>query len=134
MTIMENENQNKPSPYSPLATVVITVAIYFAGQLFAGILISIIPLARHWSTAQTTSWLQENVWAMFAFVLMVEALTLALLYLFLRQRKMTFGSIGFNKAQAKYVAYALAGFSAYFVLYIVGLIIAKALVPNLDLE
>ncbi len=124
----------KPKLYSPSATVFITVAIYFAAQLVAGILISIVPLIQHWSAAQTTDWLQTNVWATFAFVILIEAATLYLLHFFLKFRNLGFKNIGFNKPRAKYAAYALSGFAAYFVLYILGILIAKALVPGLDLE
>lgn len=128
------EEVEKPKLYNPQATVAITIGIYFTAQLVAGILISILPLVKHWSAAQTASWLQSNVWATFAFVLMVEAATLYFLYLFLTYRKVSFKDIGFNKPKAKHIAYALSGFAVYFVLYIVVILVAKALVPSLDLD
>lgn len=120
--------------YNPVQTVILTVFIYFASQLAAGVLISAIPAARHWTSAHTTDWLTNNVWATFVFVLLVESVTLGLLYQILRQRKLGFKSLGLNRPAVRYVAYALSGFAVYFVLYIIILIIAKQLVPTLDLE
>ena len=127
-------SDEKPRLYGPLAAVAITVGIYFAAQLFAGILISIVPVIKHWSIARTNDWLANNAWAMFLFVLLVESVTLALLYAVMRRRKQGFRGLGLNKLHLKYVVYALAGFGVYFVLYILGLIVAKALVPSLDLD
>ncbi len=128
------EDVKQPKLYGPLATIVIAVFIYFASQLAAGILISILPLFRHWSIAQTTDWLTGNVWATFAFVVMVEAVTLWLVYLFLKPRQASFRLLGLDKPKLAYAEYALAAFAVYFVLYLVGLAIAKALVPSLNLE
>lgn len=128
------EEVKQPKLYGPQATVAITVFIYFASQVVAGVLIGIVPLIKHWSVEQTLSWIQNNAWATFAFVAILEAATLYLLHLFLKYRTLNFKYIGFNRPQAKHIAYALGGFAVYFVLYIVGIIVAKALVPSLDLE
>lgn len=128
------DDVKQPQPYSPPATIGIVVFIYFAAQLIAGIGISIIPIVKHWSAAETNVWLQENVWATFAFVVLVESITLYLLYVFLTYRHLNFRLLGFNNPRLKYVGYALAGFAVYFVLYILGLIVAKSLVPHLNLD
>jgi membrane protease YdiL (CAAX protease family) len=128
------EEQQPPKLYSPLATVSITIFIYLAALFYAAILISIPPLFMHWSSAQATAWLHNNVWVTFTFVAMLECLTLWLVYLFLKGRNVSFRYIGLNKPKVKYIAYALIGFAAYFVLFIVGRIAAKALAPGLDLE
>lgn len=129
-----DKTSDKPKFYSPLATVIITITIFFTAQLVGGILISIIPLLLGWSELQTTIWLKDSSWAQFLFVLFVELATLRLIWEFLKRRHASFRDIGLKKPQAKYVAYALAGFGLYFVLYIASLIIVSLLMPNLDLE
>ncbi|HSX24162.1 MAG TPA: type II CAAX endopeptidase family protein [Candidatus Saccharimonadales bacterium] len=130
---MEETTPNH-KPYGPAATVAVTLVIYIAAQLLAGVLISIIPFLRHWTSAQTTAWLQDNVWAMFAFVAIIESITLGLLYMFLRQRKLSFSSLGLDKAKTRYILYALSGFGVYFVLYIIGLLLVKIVAPGLNLD
>lgn len=130
----EQEPQQKPQLYGPMPTVALTILIYIAAQLLAGILISIVPLMKGWTASQTSDWLTSNVWATFGFVLMVEAITLGFIYMFLRRRGLKFKILGLNKLEFRYILYALAGFAAYFVFYVVGLVAVKALIPSLDLE
>lgn len=131
---MKEEKPKVAELYSPVPTVVFTIAIYFASQLLAGVLISIIPLIRHWSAAQTNAWLRDNVWASFAFVAIVEAITLYLVHLLLKKKSLNFRSIGFKSPRPKHIAYALCGFGVYFVLYIIALAVIKAFIPGLNLE
>jgi membrane protease YdiL (CAAX protease family) len=131
---MDDTANVQPRFYSPLVTVIITIAIFFVAQLIGGVLIMIIPVALGWSEVKTDSWLSDSSWAQFLFVLFVEIVTLRLTWEFLRRRRVSFTDIGFNKVHAKYVLYALAGFAAYFLIYIGGLIILSALIPNLNLD
>lgn len=120
--------------YRPITTVIITIFIYFAAQIVAAIIFSGIAIILKAKNASALTWIQDNVWTTFGFVLIVEIVTLYLLYIFLKFRKMTFKQIGLNNPNAKYIGYALGGFAVYFVLYILGLAVSKALVPELNLD
>lgn len=121
-------------PYGPVVSVAITIGIYFASQIAAAILISLPPLLLGWSAEQTASAVQDNVLATFVFVAIIEAVTLFLLHLVLKRKKSGFKSLGIGKVHFKYIWMALAGFAVYFVLYLIGLAIIKALIPSLDLD
>lgn len=126
--------KNDGKLYRPLTTVIIVVSIYFAAQVIAGILISILPMIKHLNADQADAWLQSSAWGTFVFVLLIEVATLLLIYYFLKVRRLKFSFLGLNKPKYKYLLYAVIGFVAYFIIYIVGLIIAKAFFPGLDLE
>lgn len=123
-----------PKLYSPLATVVITIFIFFVSQVLGGLLIGFYLGAQHHDVAGINDALESNVWLQFGFVALVETLTLYLIWLFLKHRKLSFKDIGFNTPKPTFVGYALIGFVTYFVLYIATLIIAKQLIPSLNLD
>lgn len=129
------EDSSKESKnYSPLQTVIITIGIFFAAQFVGAILISLIPLSLGWPEAKSNAWLSDSSWAQFVFVLLVEAITLRILWEFLRRRKATFTDIGLTKPRLTHIVYALIGFASYFVIYLVGLVVLSSLIPSLNLE
>lgn len=119
--------------YGPWQSILVTLLVYFSAQLLAGVVIYAIPALRQWSPARQELWIQ-NPWVMFCFIVAAEAITLGLLYKFMRSRRVTFQSLGLNKPQAAFISYALGAFALYFLLYAVTLIVAKSLLPNLDLN
>ncbi len=120
--------------WTPLESVTVTLAIYFGAQFLGGLLVVLYPLSRRWNEAQINDWFTNNTIGQFALVVVIEALTLGLLYLFLRRRQSGVKAIGLRKPQWRDAGYALIGFGLYFLLYIVLINVAKSLVPNLDLE
>lgn len=129
-----SSNSDNPKPYGPVATVIITLFIYIAAELIAGLLISVVPLILGWDANRTNSWVQENPWATFGFVLLVESVTLGLLYMFMSRRKMSFRGLGIDKLRLKHILIALGGFAFYFGLYIIGISVFKSVFPGLNLE
>ncbi len=126
--------EEKPEFYSPPASISLTLLMYFGAQFVAGVLVSIIPAIRGWSIAQTNDWLQNNVFGTFAFLLIIQITTIVLVRTFLKLRDKGFGFLGLNKPNLKHVVSALGGYGVYFVLYLVGIVLAKAFIPSLDLE
>lgn len=112
----------------------ISISLYVIGQLAGAILVSLYPLFQGWNQAETTRWLEQSVGGQFVFVLAVEAITLGLLWLFLKRRKAGLASLGLKKPLLKDIGYALAGFCAYFVIYLVAIQIAQTLIPGLNLD
>ncbi|HSX46485.1 MAG TPA: CPBP family intramembrane glutamic endopeptidase [Patescibacteria group bacterium] len=130
------EAQPAPTPrlYSPAASILITVFVYFAAQIIAGLGIALVPAVRHQAAGQVENLINNNVWATFGYILVTETLTLWMIHAFIKRRHITFRTLGLNKFQLKYLGYALTGFVVYFALYIVGLAIVKQLAPGLNLE
>ena len=120
--------------WGPSAAVLYTLVVYFISQIIAVNLISIYPLMQHWSSDQVTNWLQDSPVAQFFLILLIESLVILLLHWFLKYRKTNFRAIGWNRRPIwTDIAYALAGFGAYFVgLNFVVFPLVKSIIPKLD--
>lgn len=128
------ETKLQPRPYSPLQTVLITVLVFFSAQLLGALLIGVVPLALGWSDARTDAWLSDSPWAQFQFVLLVEAVTVWLLWQFMHRRLISWRNIGLNRPKPRHALTALGGFAVYFLAYILSLVLLSGLLPGLDLE
>lgn len=128
------ETDLQPKPYYPLQTILITVLVFFAAQLLGALLIGLIPLGLGWNDARTDAWLSDSPWAQFYFVLLVEVATIWLLWQFMRRRDISWRNIGWDRPQLKHVGLAVAGFAAYFLTYLLSLVLLSGLLPGFDLE
>src|SRR5439155_1362918 len=102
--------------------------------LLGGLLISIYPTIRHWSSTEASRWLTDSVVAQFVAITVIEGLTLLLLIAFLRWRKTTLASIGLIKPKLKDFLYSLAGFAIYFPGLIAIMSLLKLFIPHLNLD
>lgn len=131
---MDSTAPQPPKFYSPLAAILITVGIYLLAQLLGGVIIFIIPSLLHRSLNSTSSLLSNNAWAQFILIATVETITMLLVYKFLKSRKISWSDIGFNKPKLMHGLLAILGFVAYFVMYIIVLIVVSKFIPGLNLE
>lgn len=119
--------------WSPQEAVAVTLAIYFVGQVLGSLLAYMYPLLRGWNETQAVDWLQNNVYGQFLTILFVETISLGLLYAFLKRRLATFKTIGLKgKPKLNDLGYAVLGFMAYFLIYIVIVSIVKRFAPGLN--
>ncbi len=119
--------------YGPWKTILITLFVYFSAQILAGLVIYAIPSLNHWAKAREDTWLQ-NPWVTFGYISLAEALTLGILYKFMKVRKVTFKSLGLNKPKWAFISYTLGAYALYFIIYIASIMIAKAVIPGLNLD
>lgn len=80
----------------------------------------------------STGVIGPSVGVFFFQVLCIEAITLALLFWFLKVRKAKLADIGLKKPVLRDVGYALIGFAGYFLLYISAVSVLTKLFPLLD--
>ncbi len=121
--------------WTPLESVGVTLCIYFGAQLVAGLLISIIPLFAGWDEPQTLEWLTSNVYGQFGLIVIVEAVTVWLLWSFLKRRGAGWRTIGLKRRpRPSDLGYALLGFAVYFAAFILVIGLFKNWVPSLDLN
>ena len=121
-------------PYGPLVAFLYGVVIFGVAQF--GVAIAIIMALRlsGWGQDRIVQWLEQAVIGQFTYVLLVEAATIYAVYTVLKRRNLGMQWIGWNRLQLRYVWLALAGFGVYFVSYIVVLMIARQLMPSLDID
>lgn len=132
---MDSDNvSGHPRIYGPVATVLLTVGVFLVAQIVSGLLLSIIPIARGWDEARVTEWLENDVLAIASYLMLSAIVTVWMLSVLLKRRGASLRTLGLNKLQVKYVGYALGGFAVYFLLFIVGRILAKAIAPGLDVD
>ncbi|MBC7708293.1 CPBP family intramembrane metalloprotease [Polaromonas sp.] len=121
-------------PWRPWVAVIFVLGMYYFSQLVGGLLISIYPLLQHWTRRQTVTWLNDSVYAQFAYILVAELVVIASIYWFLRLYKRGWSTIGLLRPRAKDIAYGLGAVVPYYVLYLLTVTVISKLVPGLDVN
>jgi uncharacterized protein len=135
---MPHDTSDKPIPkvdrslvtWGPIAAVIVTLLVFFGGQIMGSILAFIYPLFRGQTTKEAIAWMTDAVTGQFVLITMVEGMTLFLLMLFLAWRKSSFRALGLVRFKWKDILYALAGYGCYFVIYASAYFILKAIAPG----
>ncbi len=133
-TVADSDQSHGTVSWGPFAAVAVTVGIYFSSQIIAGLAFYLTLIVLGWDEGQITEWLAGTTAGQFLLFFTVEALTIGMLWLYLRKRKASFRTIGLKKPRLKDAGYALIGFGMYFLLYMGVLMVARLLIPGLDLE
>lgn len=119
-------------PWSPITGVIFTIILYLSQYLVAFLLL-IYPLLRGWDKAQSQNWLTNSIVSQFVFVILAEALTVLLLWLFLRSRHKSFRDLGWNRWPAwGDLGKAIAVFIIYFIAVTIVLDVVTALIPEIN--
>lgn len=121
-------------PWSLWGGVVFVVVVFFAAQLLAGLLVSLYPLIRQWSAAHTNDWFNHAVTAQFSYVVLAEAISLALVYAWLRRYRERFAAIGLKRPRLGDIGYGLLAVVPYYVAYALLLAAVLHLVPSLNVD
>jgi membrane protease YdiL (CAAX protease family) len=121
-------------PWNPWLAVAFMVVIFYASQVIGGLLVSIYPAIKHWTSREAGDWLNGSVTAQFVFIVIAEAVTIGAVYLFLKRYKQKFSSIGLLRPRIKdFVAGAIAA-PVYYLLFVVVVSIASALLTGLNVD
>lgn len=121
-------------PWNPWLGLFFIVIIYYAAQVFGGLLIYIYPALKHWSQAQLHDWLRDSVTAQFFFVLLAEAFILGALYIFLKKYGCSFKTIGLKRPRWKDPLYGLLAVPVYYTIYLLVILVVSRFVPGLDVN
>jgi membrane protease YdiL (CAAX protease family) len=125
----------KTVPWSPWIAVIYILVVYFMSQFVVGPLAaSIYPIFKHWSTAQTNTWLTNSVPAQFVYILVAEAFTVSAIILFVRHYKVSYKIIGIRKPRWKDPLYGLVALPVYFALYLLTVSVVSHFVPSLNVN
>jgi hypothetical protein len=111
------------------------LGVYFGSQILAGLLIGLYGSSKGYSPEQTVGLIADSVAYQFIYVLAVGILTLALLFWFLKRRKISLSKIGLGRPPAvSDLASALVTFGLYFVTLLVVVALAAAVFTGVDLS
>lgn len=124
--------------YSPAASVVLTVIVFFGSQvvgtaLFVAAMLAT-PAFHGLSGDQIQEKLTTNRWLYLTLIVLMESLIVGSVLWLMRRRSISAKKLGFNRLQAKYIGYAAMGYAVVFGLNIVILGLIKAIAPGLDLD
>jgi membrane protease YdiL (CAAX protease family) len=121
--------------WTPIESIGVTLAIYFGAQLIGALLVYTIPLIRGMDKDQALDWMSNNTYGQFITIAAVEALTVWLVYRFLKLRKATLKTIGLDdRPKWAYLGYIALSFIAYTIVFIFVTSVAKQLAPSLNIE
>lgn len=120
-------------PWGPIAGVLVTAIAFVTAQVLAASVFLAALAILGWSTNHINSWL-NGVFGQFIVVTCSEVLALGILWLFLRYRRIGWRLLGFRRKVAwKDLGYAVLGFLAYLLIFIVAVAFTKALLHiNVD--
>jgi membrane protease YdiL (CAAX protease family) len=112
--------------WGPFSVTLVVVFNYFFAQLLGGLLVSFYPYIRGWGTTQSNNWI-NTPFAQFVFVLISEALTVFVIWLFIR-RRIAFKLLGLVKPRWRDLIYVVMGVVAYYILYAIVLSVVSSFV------
>lgn len=119
-------------PWNPLLALLLVIVLYVVAQAFGELILSLVPQLLGWSAAQTQEWITNNVAGQFAYVFIVEALTIAGLLLFLKRHKTKVSVLGMKRPRLRDAGYGLMAYPIYFLIFAVITVIASQLIPSLN--
>lgn len=133
----KNPTADSPRHYTnlyPFLIIVSTVAIYWlSSRYIGGILALLYPMFAGWDAGQITAWTRSNT-GMFWIIMCIYGTMIAMVWGALKLFGTNFKAIGLKKPKWIDVSYALTGFAAYFVLYVIISIVARKLFPSINFE
>ncbi len=121
--------------FGPASAIIVTVLAYFGSQLMAGIFIGLYIALSGKSSEELLDKISDSTVGQFVFIALTEIFTLALLYWFIRRRKITLPEIGLGRwLKSRDIGYAAVAFVVYFIILAVLLAVIGKFVPGIDLE
>lgn len=130
----KNPLETAKSGWGAHQSALITVLIFFGAQFLAGFGISLFPVLRGWDEQLALDWLQENIYAQFAYFVLAAFLTMYFLHRFLKRRETTFKELGLLRPRLKDIGYAGIGYVVYLGMFIMVTLIAQSLFSSIDPE
>lgn len=118
------------APWSWIHGLIGTVVSFYGSQQIASLLIGVYIGLQGWSDQQTDNWISGTS-AQFVYTVIVEAFTLAIIWLFIRKYGWTAikAGLGLRKIRWSDMGYMLVAFIVYYWLYITLLTVSSALFP-----
>jgi len=108
----------KKVPWNPWLGVGYVLAIYVFSQV-VGLSIIVYPWLRHWSSAASSAWVNNSIYAQFFYVLIVEGFSVLAVLKLLKIYKVKPNIIGLRRPKLSDGLYGLAAVPIYYILYLV---------------
>jgi membrane protease YdiL (CAAX protease family) len=124
--------RQKKVGYGPLAAIFVSIGAFLCAQIIAGIVV--FAFIFHGQGSGADSFQNSTVTTQFFTVLLVEAITIWVLWMFMRQRKVKWADIGLVKPKFRDAKYIAIGYVIYFALLIIATQLASKYIPGFDMD
>jgi membrane protease YdiL (CAAX protease family) len=124
--VSSNRSDEVKAPWKLWLGMAFVVLVFYGSQFLGGVLLSLYPLLRHWSTAQGNAWLSSSPIIQFLFILIAETITVGY--------KLTLPFIGFKRPRWRDLFYGLSSVVPYYILFAVLRAVALSLFPSLNVD
>lgn len=132
---MSRFSLQKRSGFGPISAVIVTFLVYCISQLFAGVVIGLYGQARGYSEAKISKLFDDSAGWQFAFTVLMELVSLGLLWIFLKRRSISLAKIGLGRhPKLSDLGFALPCFGIYFLAMVVILAVVDKIAPIIDLN
>jgi membrane protease YdiL (CAAX protease family) len=122
--------KTKSYPWSPLTAFLIVMLSFLFLPVIAQLQVSFYPTLMGWDEARVDEWVLNSATANFFYVLLTEALTVAVLFWFTTHKRIAFRvAAALGKFKLRDILHAVLGFVAYFGLFYLALVILTPLLP-----
>ncbi|CAN5377959.1 hypothetical protein BH10PAT3_BH10PAT3_4250 [soil metagenome] len=111
--------------HDPTASIIVVILVFFVSQVVAGVIVSVYPSLKNWTSDQGSAWLQNSVVAQFFYILLAEFFSVWIVLMLLKAQRIVKARIGLVRPALHDVVYALGGYVAYFAAYLAIIIIAS---------
>lgn len=121
-------------PWRMPTGVIFVIASFFIAQIVGGVLLSIYPAFRHWTSSQANDWLAGSIPAQFIYMLLVDGFILLAVWYLLKRYRRSWRLIGLKRPRWRDPAYGVAALPLYFLLYAMGVTLVGELYKGLNVS
>jgi len=136
-------NQNTPensglfkrrTGIGPFSAIFVTLGIYFGSQIIAAIALAAYAIGKGYDSKLAAQLIENSILGQFLLILLIEALTLYLLWLFLGFRRTSWKDIAVTRPKKKNFLYSIPVFVVYFVVLLIATAFVQALIPSINVD
>lgn len=120
--------------WGPIPTIGFTVLLYFVAQIVISFVMMLYPLARGWNHTTSEAWLQNSSLAQFITIVGIESCLVGGVFALLKIRGLGMKAIGLAWPKLMDLAYAIAGFIVYLVVYAGISEVVRVTLPQVNLD
>lgn len=123
--------KHRPGFGRPATTVVMMLALFFGGQVLAGLIIGFWAIGLGVDSSQIGSWITDRPYAQFFYILLAEGIAVGLLLAWLNLRGLGLADIGVKRPKKGWLGVAALGFLAYYALLFGVILVLQAVLPGI---
>lgn len=135
---MAEGTSRAPRYYHPIAAVILTIVAFLGSQVVGaflfGFILLLVPSFRGLSGAEIEAKITADHWLFLAFMVLVESLAIAVIWVGIKRRAISLARLGLNTFRSAYIWKAILGYGAVIGLNIIVFSCIGALFPHLDLS